>query len=167
MNRQWHVVTTKPRQEALALIHLQRQSYQVWLPLTRETQRHGGRLRERIVPLFSRYLFVHVDSELENTAPIRSTLGCNGLLRFGQRVATVPSVAVEAIRSRQDDDGYVRLDPSDDWKPGQLLKITHGPFLGFDAVFQARTGKERVEVLMQWMGSQRVVELAAGSVCSA
>lgn len=158
MMRRWHLVLTRPRQERLALIQLERQGYEVWLPMTRTGKPECARL----APLFPRYLFVNVDSETDNTAPIRSTIGCCGLVRFGKSLAMLPAQAVEAIRQRCDDQGCVRI--GSEWKPGTRLRVSEGPFTGFEAIFQARSASERVSVLLHWLGVTRPVQMSAGSL---
>ncbi|MCD7099318.1 transcription termination/antitermination NusG family protein [Stenotrophomonas sp. MMGLT7] len=163
MTRRWHLVLTRPRQERQALVQLQRQGYETWLPLAQEhAAGRRGQRQERTVPLFPRYLFVNVDSAAENTAPIRSTIGCCGLVRFGADLATLPGQAIEAIRARCDGGGRVVLEQ--DWKPGEPLKVAAGPFSGFEAVFQARTGSERVAVLLHWLGVPRMVQMPASNL---
>lgn len=158
--RGWHLVLTRPRQERVAQAQLERQGYEVWLPLARD----GGAKSDaaRPAPLFPRYLFVNVDSETDNTAPIRSTIGCCGLVRFGMSLATLPAQAAEAIRQRCDDQGCVRI--GRDWAPGTRLKVLEGPFAGFEAVFQARSASERVSVLLHWLGVARPVQMSARSL---
>ncbi|WP_434212117.1 transcription termination/antitermination NusG family protein [[Pseudomonas] boreopolis] len=158
--RGWHLVLTRPRQERVAMAQLERQGYEVWLPMARD--RAGNLDSARVVPLFPRYLFVNVDSETDNTAPIRSTIGCCGLVRFGMTLAMLPAQAAEAIRQRCDDQGCVRT--GDDWAPGSRLKVLDGPFAGFEAVFQARSASERVSVLLHWLGVTRPVQMSAGSL---
>jgi transcriptional antiterminator RfaH len=155
--RHWHVVFTRPRQERQALMQLQRQGYEAWLPLVPVPtgKRRAGPAQ---MPLFPRYLFVHVDSAVENTAPIRSTIGCCGLVRFGQELAALPGQIVENLRRRCEDS--VSL-PAMDWRRGDCLKIKSGPFAGLEAIFQARTGQERVAVLLTWLGMPRQAQVPA------
>jgi transcriptional antiterminator RfaH len=158
--RGWHVVLTRPRQERVALMQLERQGYEAWLPMALD--RAGKPDSTRVMPLFPRYLFVNVDSETDNTAPIRSTIGCCGLVRFGMTLAMLPAQVAEAIRLRCDDQGCVRT--GRDWEPGARLKVLDGPFSGFEAVFQARSASERVSVLLHWLGVARPVQMSTRSL---
>jgi transcriptional antiterminator RfaH len=72
--KKWYLLYTKPRQEKLALQHLQNQAYEAYLPLVQvEKIRQGVRgLAEEA--LFPRYLFVQLDEAgSQSWAPIRST----------------------------------------------------------------------------------------------
>lgn len=157
--RAWHLVMTRPRQEQVALEQLQRQGFDAWLPMVREP---NAKLPARRAPLFPRYLFVNVDSQVENTSPIRSTIGCCGLVRFGAEAATLPEPAAVAIRRRCDEHDCVQ--PDDRLAEGTPVKVLEGPFAGFEAVFSARTSAERVLVLLNWLGVSRTVQLPAASV---
>lgn len=156
--RHWYAVLTKPRQEYIALAQLERQSYEACLPLARERKRARGQYVWQIVPLFPRYLFVSLEIGRDNTAPIRSTIGCCGLVRIGLQPARLPEGVVEALRDRSNADGCVSLAESD-WHCGQRLQVSEGPFAGIEAIFQARSSEERVRVLLQWLGGVRDVEL--------
>lgn len=162
--RRWHVVFTRPRQERQALMQLQRQGYEAWLPLVPVPlgkRRRGGDAR---MPLFPRYLFVHVDSTVENTAPIRSTIGCCGLVRFGQELAALPQQVVDGLRRRCE---ACAEQPAPDWQPGECVRIKSGPFAGLEAIFQARSGQERVAVLLTWLGMPRQVQMPAEALAAA
>ncbi len=81
--RSWYLIYAKPRMEPVAEEHLTRQGYGVYLPRVRATHRLRGRYRERVDPLFPRYLFIHLDQCNDNWGPIRSTQGVAGMVRPG------------------------------------------------------------------------------------
>ena len=72
---QWFVVHTKPRQEQRALENLQRQGFAAWLPMLSVEKFRRGRLEKVVEPMFSRYLFIRLDTEQTNWSPIRSRSG--------------------------------------------------------------------------------------------
>ena len=72
----WYLIATKPRQEAVALLNLERQGYRVQLPKVELRKRRRGKWQEVIEPLFPGYLFVALATGVDDTAPIRSTVGC-------------------------------------------------------------------------------------------
>jgi transcriptional antiterminator RfaH len=97
--------------------------------------------------MFPRYLFVHLSDETDNWGPIRSTIGVANLVRFGMQAARVPDSLIEIMNAREQD-GVQALAPPD-FKPGDQVRIVEGVMAGYEALFQARTGKERVVLLLQ------------------
>jgi transcriptional antiterminator RfaH len=150
---------TKPRSEALAEEHLRRQGYETLLPRVRRVLRGAAGLKVRIESLFPNYLFLCADPERSSLAPVRSTRGAIGLVRFGMEPVRVPDEVIARIRGRIDaEDGLVRLE-SPELAPGQRVRVTEGPLLGWDGVFLAGEGADRVRLLLQLLGSVREVVL--------
>ena len=94
--RSWYLVHTKPRQENLAQENLERQGYETYLPRIYQTRRRNGRHVKTIEAFFPRYLFIHLDSETDNWAPIRSTIGVSKMIRFDGIPAMVPEQLIQA-----------------------------------------------------------------------
>ena len=143
----WYLIYSKPQQERLARENLERQGYPSYLPLIRNRKRRNGRYRSIIEPMFPRYLFVHLSDETDNWGPIRSTIGVANLVRFGMRAARVPDSLIEMMHER-DEEG-VQILAAPELKPGDQVRIVEGVLAGYEAIFQARTGKERVVLLLQ------------------
>lgn len=147
----WYLVYAKPRQEATAQTHLQRQGYETYLPLVRRNVKRQGCRVVRIGPMFPRYLFIHLDNQSDNWGPIRSTVGVASLVRFGQLPARVPSGMVTMLRQREDDQGILTL-PMEEYQTGARVRITDGSFAGYEGVFLAKTGRDRVVLLLEILG---------------
>ena len=143
----WYLLYSKPQRERLALENLERQGYPSYLPLIQNRKRRKGRYVPVIEPMFPRYLFVHLSDETDNWGPIRSTIGVANLVRFGMQAARVPDSLIEIMNAREQD-GVQTLAPPD-FKPGDQVRIVEGVMAGYEALFQARTGKERVVLLLQ------------------
>lgn len=71
MARTWYLVQSKPRNEARALENLLRQGYETYLPLIEVERLQRGKLLKKQEPLFSRYLFLHLEEGNDNWGPIR------------------------------------------------------------------------------------------------
>ena len=142
--KKWYLLYTKPRQEKLALQHLQNQAYEAYLPLVKiEKIRQGVRgLVEEA--LFPRYLFVQLDEAgSQSWAPIRSTVGVSQLVKFGHRFAEVSQDLVSWV---QDQAKVMKLAP--EIKQGDLVTITEGPFRGIEAIFKTYDGERRSILLL-------------------
>ncbi len=156
----WYLLQTKPQQERLAQNNLERQGYEIYLPLATILRRRRGRAKPTIGPLFPRYLFIHLSDETDNWKPIRSTLGVQQLVRFGEWPAKVPDMLIDTLRQQEDDKGLQNL-PDPELAPGETVRISHGPFEGYTAIFQAKTGQERVMLLLEI--AEHTVRLEADS----
>jgi len=143
----WYLIYSKPQQERLAYENLERQGYHSYLPLIRNRRRRQGRYANIIEPMFPRYLFVHLSDETDNWGPIRSTIGVVNLVRFGMRAARVPDSLINMMQSR-DVEGVQTLQ-FPELKPGDPVHIVEGVMAGYEAIVQARTGKQRVILLLQ------------------
>jgi transcriptional antiterminator RfaH len=58
----WHLVHTKPRLEETALVNLERQGYECYLPTLKVEKIRRGKAAIVSEALFPRYLFVRLDT---------------------------------------------------------------------------------------------------------
>ena len=105
----------------------------------------------RIEPMFPRYFFIHLDTESDNWAPIRSTVGVTNLVRFGMTPSPVPDDLIQVLRDRDDSAGVQDI-PMHEFKEGDKVRIEEGPFMGYEGIFLAKTSQERVLVLLDIVG---------------
>jgi len=146
--KSWYLIHTKPRQERLAKENLERQGFEIYLPLANLRRRRRGRTVRVIDPMFPRYLFIHLSNRTDDWGPIRSTFGVSTLVRFGQEPARVPEKLIAAIREREDVDG-VQILPEREIRKGEKIRVAEGPFEGYEAIFHSKTAKDRVVVLLK------------------
>jgi len=143
----------------IARENLERQGYTCYLPLCRRRRRRMGKFVAMIESLFPRYLFISLDSQNDDWSPIRSTRGVLSLVRFGNRPATVPDALIDMMRARDDADGIQAL-PEPGFRSGDAVRVTAGAMAGYEALFLARKGCERVLLLMDILGKQTRIEIA-------
>lgn len=152
---QWYVVYTHPRSELLAQAHLERQGFTGYCPRIGATRRHARRTERVSVPLFPRYLFVNLDREGCRWLAVRSTIGVHSLVSRGAEPLPLPSHIMDQIRSREDDDGLIRLNDSGDvrcWAAGTPVRIEGGAFADCTGLFQHMSDQDRVVVLLDLLG---------------
>lgn len=160
----WLLLQSKPRAEALARLHLQRQGFEVFLPrIERHTPGPQG-MRTRIEALFPRYLFIRGDAATAAWSAIRSTRGVSALVRFGERLAEIPPAVVADLQRHHDATRDLIVPPAAVLRRGQRVRVNDGPLTGLAGVFLAPCGGERVRVLLQIIGVERSVELPLGSL---
>ncbi len=148
----WYAVYTKPRQEAVAERHLRQQEFEIYLPKISLPRRRRGKWVDVIEPLFPRYLFIRLDIVNDNIAPIRSTPGISGLVRFGGQLAKAPVALIETLMQTADADAGVHLTGEEVFYAGMDVMVTEGPFAGLSGIFQATKGEDRVIILLDLLG---------------
>lgn len=158
--QRWYCVQTKPRTEARALENLERQAFECLLPRIRRPAPVARLRRQKTVvePLFPRYLFLRADPHAQSLAPIRSTTGVIGLVRFANQPAQVPDDIVARLRLDADPEGVIEPVRAE-FRPGDPVRIVDGPFLGLPAVYAQASGEQRTIVLLQLLGSERKIML--------
>jgi len=153
------------RGAAGAELHLANQGYHIFRPLARVRGRRNGKAVDRVESLFPRYLFIELEAGTDNWAPIRSTRGVSGIVRFGQQPAPVPNGVIQELRERiTDGAGTIDLRPHQRMRPNQPVRIESGPFAGYEALFQAARGEDRVLVLLEVMQHSQRLTLASDAV---
>ena len=155
----WYLIHTKPRQEEVALINLERQGYECYLPQMR-IERVRRRKAEIVTEaMFPRYLFIRLDSsdQGKSWSPIRSTLGVNQLVHFGTRPAKVDDTLVDLLRQRQHGTPAEAM-----FHNGDSVVITDGPFAGIEAIFQTADAERRALILLEILSKPVLMQIDAG-----
>lgn len=146
--KSWYLIQSKPRQETLARENLERQGYITYLPIARVKRLKRGRSVSEPGPMFPMYLFIYLGQGSDDWGPIRSTIGVAKLVKFGQIPASVPSRLVDMLRSREDESG-IQILPTRDFQAGDRVRISEGPFEGYEAVIFSSSAKERTVLLLK------------------
>ncbi|MCF5708512.1 transcription/translation regulatory transformer protein RfaH [Pseudomonas syringae] len=154
----WYLIQTKPRQEARAEEHLQRQQFECYRPLrSGERKRNGLALTEE--ELFPGYLFIRMDQVNDNWYPIRSTRGVARIVTFGGHPVPVRDELIEQIRQR-----LAAPAPRMVFTQGEPVRIKAGGFCDVEAIFLATDGTERAVILLNMLQRQQKVVLPISSL---
>ncbi|RJX30679.1 MAG: transcription/translation regulatory transformer protein RfaH [Oxalobacter sp.] len=150
----WYLIHTKPRQEKSALLNLDQQGYECYLPLLPTEKIRQGIIAIVDEPLFPRYIFIRLGrgETAKSWSPIRSTKGVSRLVSFGNEPAKVDDKLVEMLRSREN---VKQKQPLRIFNTGDYVTVTEGPFVGIEAIYQMSDGEGRVMVLIELL-SKRV-----------
>ena len=147
----WYVVATKAREEETARINLERQGYSIFLPKLSLKKRRKGHWQVVTESLFPGYLFVALELGEDDPAPIRSTVGCIGLVRFAHAYTPVPAELIESLQAIESETNDVEAP----FKPGDKVRFVSGPFAGIEAVFDMARGVDRAQILLQLLGKDQ------------
>ena len=164
MAESWYALRSKPRKEEVLWKQLLARDIEVYFPRIRV---HPVNPRShKLRPYFPGYMFVHVDLDEVGQSKFNWMPFAIGLVSFDGDPAIVPDNLIFEVRKRVDEIAAAGGEFYDGLKPGEPVRISSGPFAGYEAIFDMRLpGSERVRVLIQMLTDRNVpVELKAGQV---
>ena len=162
----WFCLKAEPKREHLAAISLRRlfgiECLSPRLRFRKLTQRGPVWFVEAMFP---GYLFAKFSYPTQRRA-VESSHGIRGIVRFGDRLATLPEDTVMALQSHAGADEVVTIDSS--LKIGQPVHIIEGPFRGLEVVVtQVLPAKERIRVLLDFLGRSIEIDVSSAKVLPA
>jgi transcriptional antiterminator RfaH len=163
----WYVVQTQPHAEAKAAAHLARQGFATYLPHYLKRRRHARRIETVAAPLFPRYMFVAVDMAVQRWRAIQSTIGVSHLVSHGGSPAAIAASIIDALKAREDEQGFVRIERRPQFAPGDRIRILDGVFATCLGLFEGVADRERVAILLDLLGRKVRVTLDADTVTAA
>lgn len=123
---------------------------EIFFPAVRVKPKNPRAAKTR--PYFPGYLFVHADLEILGDNAFSWVPGAHGLVSFGDTPAVVPEALIRELRQRVDQIEMAGGLVAEALKPGDPVRITEGPFAGYEAIFDAQLpGRERVQVLLTFL----------------
>lgn len=155
----WYAVMAKPRQERSASLSLEQAGIDTYYPEIKESLMVGGKRLSRQAGLFPGYFFARFDFQRQ----YRTVCYCRGvrkIVAFGHVPAEVEPEFLEDIKARIVKHDVVEI-PT--FSRGEIVRISHGPLAGLNAVFEsAIPRKERVVLLLRMLfyQSRAVVQLS-------
>lgn len=159
----WYLAQLKPGGFDRAVLNLERQGYQTFMPMREETNRRAGQWSKKNKPLFPGYLFVNVSDENPKWASINSTYGVSRLVALEAGHPTpVDLHLIQALQNRMSDEGQL-IEP-DALSVGDEVRVVSGPLTEKLAHIEAIPEKGRIYVLLDLMGRYARAELSAADV---
>jgi transcriptional antiterminator RfaH len=153
----WYVVRTLPHCEARAQGQLSAQGFRTFLPRFTKTVRHARKLRSIMAPFFPRYLFVALDLKRDRWRSINGTFGVCSLVMAGEAPAPVARGVVESLYASCDANGRLRAGGGLDI--GDRVRVLTGPFADLVGYLVRIDGRERVQVLLRFLGGEVPVSI--------
>ena len=161
----WFVAQTQPHAEVKAADHLGRQGFETYLPRYIKTVRHARRVSAVKAALFPNYLFVRFDVNTARWRAINSTVGVMRLVGHDTSPTPLAESVVEGLKKHEGTDGFFEImQPAARFKVGDAIRVCEGAFNSFYGIFEARTDKERVTVLLDLLGRKSRVMLNLRSI---
>ncbi len=162
----WYVLRTKPNSEYRVVTALQQHQIETYLPEIKSPKAYRQRKKASFFPC---YLFARVDFSV---MPFSKMQWLPGMCRFitfgGEKPVPIPDQVIELIQSKLDEIELTGDQPVHSFKPGDPVEIIDGPFKGIQAIFYgSTTSAERVQVLLEMLGSASRVQVPVDNLKSA
>ena len=154
----WYLAYTKPRQEAVAQLNLEQQSFDAYLPLYKTLKRSAQGSTAVLEPMFPRYVLFRPHSTKQSVSVARSTRGVMTLVSFGGNIATLPDNKVQGIRAIEHSRNQTEDQDLNPLRPGQSVRVAGGVMNGLEGLVQ-RVSSRRVAVLLHLMGRPTQVQV--------
>jgi transcriptional antiterminator RfaH len=159
--KSWFVAHTHPMKEQIAEQHLREQGFDVYLPCFKKMRRHARKAEEVLAPLFPRYLFVAMELKTARWRCINSTRGVSYLLQNDGLPAEVPEQIIETLKEKETAEGLVSVNSLIALVKGDKVRILKGVFKDHLATFETMDAKQRVQLLLTFLGRETEISLPA------
>jgi transcription termination/antitermination protein NusG len=154
-NFEWFAVHTFSRHEKTVCEQLRGKQIETFLPLYRSSKRWKNGQVGAQLPLFSGYVFVHIDSR--NQLPVLQTPGVAKFVGFGKGPARVPDHEIEQLEAAVANG--IEVSPHPYLAVGQRVQIQSGPLAGLTGILTRDKGGCRVILSVDLISSSISVEL--------
>jgi transcriptional antiterminator RfaH len=159
----WFCLRSQPKHEHIAARHVsQLPDVETFLPRIRfrRARRQGPVWVTEA--LFPNYLFARFNWQTQ-VRVVRHAPGVSDVVHFGRRWPTVPDELMNELRACFGESSTQVV--GEHFAPGDEVKISGGAFHGLmGVVSRVMPARERVAVLLEFLGRQTAVELPAAAV---
>ena len=148
MKNNWLVATYKINEVKRVERNLLNQKFDFYLPKI-TTKKINSKPKAEL--LFPGYIFVNTN--LKNYSAIKYTIGIKNILKFGENISCISYEEIEAMQMAEE---ISKIEPVvSQIKIGQDVMIAKGSLTGIIAKVCSLPSKERVGVLLYFLGSVR------------
>ncbi len=164
MSKFWYALRVKPHKENAVYQRLEHAEIEAYSPMVAVQPKNPRSAKRK--PYFPGYLFIKTDLEEVGSNTINWMPGTLGLVAFDGEPATVAENLITEIKRRLAEIEAAGGLTLDGLEHGDTVRITSGPFAGYEAIFDMRLpGKERVQILLAFLSSHpQPVEIDAGYI---
>ncbi len=152
MKKNWLVATYKINEARRVENNLLNQEFDFYLPKITINKINA---KPKVEVLFPGYIFVNTN--LENYSALKYTKGVRNIIKFGDNVSCISDEEIEAMQMAEE---MSIINPIvSEIKIGQDVIITKGSLKGVIAKVCSLPSKERVGILLSFLGSMRSVSI--------
>lgn len=151
----WFAISTFSRHEKSVCEQLRNKQIQTFLPLYRSSKRWKNGKVGAELPLFSGYLFVHIDPRKK--LPVLQTPGVARFVGFGKEPFPVPDQEIVQLQAAMATG--MNLTPHRFLAVGQRVQIQTGPLEGLCGILVRDKGYSRVVLSVELISKSVSVEI--------
>jgi len=154
----WYVAYTKPRNEKKVNKLLADKGLTVYCPMQENLKQWSDRKKKVIEPIFRSYIFVYLTDYDKEKLLVLETPGVVNFVWWLGKPGIVRDLEIEAIQSFLSNYKGVKVDS--DFKPGDLLTVTEGPFKDVNGQLLSIRGDKAILIIKN-LGITMSAELPA------
>ncbi|MBO0662450.1 transcriptional activator RfaH [Jiella sp. MQZ9-1] len=147
-----YAVHCRAGRESRAVANLERQAFDVFLPLLRSRQIRNGRASDVLRPLFPSYIFVSFDPAATAWRRINGTFGVKRLVTLGDAPQPVDPAFMTMLRHACDDQGVFSFRNASGFRQGERVMLASGPLAEMVGTIEAMSGTNRALLLLSILG---------------
>ncbi|HEX9798035.1 MAG TPA: transcription termination/antitermination NusG family protein [Anaerolineales bacterium] len=152
---QWYALRSQAHKERLLWRQVETRGFEVFYPRLRV--RPVNPRSRKIRPFFPGYLFIKADLSAVGESIFNRLPYSMGLVGFGGEPAPIRDHVIHHLQQRVGELNAARVHYLDQFQHGDPVRITDGPFGGYEAIFDLRlTGQDRVRLLLEMLSGRWV-----------
>ena len=164
MSKEWFILQLKANSHNYAAKNLNRQGFEIFLPLHETTSRKASRFVKTTQPLFPGYMFISFDRTKSEWRKINNTYGVLRLVTFNSILKSIPAAFINNLVKRYDLSG--KLLPIKKLEKGDQVEVLNGPFVNFIATIEKYETDQRIWVLIDLMGRKAKIQSPSDTLIS-
>ncbi len=156
LSQKWYAVYTRSRFEKQVLKGLEDQGIEAYLPLIKTVRQWSDRKKTVEVPLFSSYVFVHIDRRFYDL--VLQTMGVVKYITFEGKAASIPADQIDNLRIIVNSDEKVETT----WetrRKGDKVMVSAGSLKGLRGELISDGDRRKVLVRIDSIDQNLVVEV--------
>lgn len=170
--RRWHVLLIEPQQERRVAVYLTAYRFKVYLPtIPYRTTRGCRRVKVEVErPMFPGYLFIRFDPDLDDGKRRQRIDIAQGVREF-MKLDGEHAIISEADLLRVEQEEKYQHDPTRraavrfGYDQGEMVRVTDGPFQGFNGTIGQLDDRGRIKVLLSLLGRAVPTEMTVDDIC--
>ena len=158
--KEWYILNTKLHCEFQVISYLINKNIKNFMPKLLVTRSHARKIEKVLRPLFPGYIFININVD-KSYREVKNIIGVKGIISSGNSPSCVPKTVINDIQSYTDNKGLVYKWKVSNYKIGQEVKIKDGIFKGNIGSFCGMSSKDRVSILLAFLGSEVRVSISS------